>query len=182
MTDADISLPYELEEKQGSRSISLPVVRLAEHCLDGQRDGLFEVHSGLDLLRALSDLPDHIEAFNEQGTEKLIGILLGVIKGNKVFCPALLRYRATALLYEVLRFSEVGETVLDINLYKLHNKLLGVEAEEQDSRSRSRSQSKEQRKKEKERDKDREKEGKDKKKKSEKEKNSSKSPPKKPLR
>lgn len=159
ISEKDMNAAFQLEDKSDVQKISLPVVKLAEECLAGCKDGLFEVFSGLALLRSLSNSEDHIDMFNEEGTEQLIKILCGHFKNSKIFLPGLLRYRASVLLFEILRYPKVAEKVLNAEI----NKLLQTESNRQlkadnessthqkakNSRSRSRSKEKDKRRKDK---------------------------------
>lgn len=146
--------PYELEEVRRSR-ISLPVVKLAEECLQGDRDGFYEVYCGLGLIRSLVSSLDHVETFNEEGTDKVLGFVVGIFKGQKAFCPALLRYRASMLLFEMASYASTADKVLALNIEQLDkHSLLGVGTSEDGlqktgrGKSRSRSRSKDRRKRE----------------------------------
>jgi hypothetical protein len=146
--------PFELDELQRSR-ISLPVVRLAEECIQGDRDGFYEVYCGLGLMRSLVSSPDHVETFNEEGAEKVLGIVVGIFKGQETFCPALLKYRASVLLFEMLSYAGTSDKILSLQIEQLEKKsaLDGSGKEESmqkvsKDKSRSRSRSKDRRKKE----------------------------------
>lgn len=136
--------PFELETIPKPR-ISLPIVRLAEECLEGERDGLYEVYCGISLMRSLVSSKDHVETFNEEGTEKVLGIVVSLFKGAKTFCPALVRYRASLLLLELLSYAQVADKVLGLSLDDLDSAVVKLQKEKsskdgrQHSRSRSRS-------------------------------------------
>ena len=153
----DLNSAFQLDRENQVEHISLPVVKLAQECLAGEKDGLFEVYSGLALLRSLANSEDHIDTFNEEGTEHLIKILCGFFKNSKVFLPVLLRYRASVLLLESIRYPKVAEKVLNTEISKLHSQEPKTKQEaennnqvkEKASRSRSRSKEKDRKKKEK---------------------------------
>lgn len=128
-----LNSPLELEQIPRT-NISHPVVRLAEECLEGHRDGLYEVYCGFGLMRALASSPDHVETFNETGTGKVVALVTG--KGQ--FVPALLRYRSSVLLLDLMSFASVAETV---TLVASGGKRESIEPN-QASRERSRSKSK----------------------------------------
>lgn len=128
-----LNSPLELEGIPRT-SISHPVVRLAEECLEGHRDGLYEVYCGFGLMRALASSPDHVETFNETGTSKV----LDLVTGKKQFVPALLRYRSSVLLLDLMSFASVAETVNQLGTASKSDSIEPI----QGSRERSRSKSK----------------------------------------
>lgn len=132
-----LSSPLELEAIPKS-GISHPVVRLAEECLEGHRDGLYEVYCGFGLLRTLASSPDHVETFNETGTAKVVSI----VTGKNQFVPALLRYRASVLLLDLLSYASVAETVASLSTGGKADGADGTLVSRERSRSRSRNKNK----------------------------------------
>jgi hypothetical protein len=132
-----LNTPFELESPPQSR-ISLPVVQLAEECLEGHRDGLFEVYCGFGLMRALASSPDHVETFNETGTAKV----LSIVTFKFPFTPALLRYRSSVLLLDLLSFASVAETITAIAAGGKQDSVERLQTSKERSRSRSKNRNK----------------------------------------
>ena len=138
----DPNSAFQLESELRPPSLGAPILDLATTCLEGQRDGLYEVYNGLGIMRHLVGLHHLMETFAfSDGISTLIGLLFGSTTKKRGLTPSLIRFLSGKIFSDIICFSPVAEKLLSKDVASLVAPQSQPPSRRKNSPGRSRSRS-----------------------------------------